>query len=153
MLRGAKQTSAKNASQRLVPLVIFTIGGQAFAMKAAEVGSVEPWPVSMRLPGTTPHLHEIVRRGTRLHAVHDLAALWGLTAESEQPLCVMVKWGREEVAVRVDSQIPSLESADLAMIRMVPDSRPGTVGFWSHRGVDIPLISYQSLAQRTAQAA
>lgn len=153
MLRGAKQAIAKETARRAVPLIVFTIGGKAFAMKAAEVGGVEPWPISMAVPSTTPHVREVIRRGRAVHAVYDLAGEWSITPESTTPLCVMVKWGGGEVAIRVDSQIPSLESADLAMIREAPNGRSGTIGMWTFHGVDIPLVSFLHMDQRISQAA
>lgn len=153
MLRGAKQAIAKAAARRMVPLIVFSIGGKAFAMKAEEVGGVEPWPTSMAVPSTTPHVREMVRRGRAVHAVYDLAGHWSIRLAASTPLCVMVKWGNGEVAIRVDSQIPSLESADLAMIRVAPNARPGTIGMWTFHGVDIPLVSFLQMEQRIPQAA
>ncbi len=153
MLRGARQAAAKTAARRMVPVIVFSIGGKAFAMKAAEVGSVEAWPVSMPIPSATPHIREVVRRGRRLHGVYDLAGHWAIQPSEGTPLCVMVKWGHEEVAIRVDSRIPSLESADLAMIRPAPDAKGGTIGIWTLQGVDVPLVSFMQMAARLSQAA
>ncbi|MFO0773767.1 MAG: chemotaxis protein CheW [Nitrospiraceae bacterium] len=153
MLRGARQTQTTAQAKRTTSMIVFAIGGQTFAMKASEVASVEPWPIWMPVPSSTPFVHALVRRGARLYAVYNLAEQWELTPSSETPLCVMVKWGREEVALRVDSQIPSLENADLAMIHTTDDARPGVLGEWSYQGTAIPVISFMHLVQRVPQAA
>ena len=153
MLRGAKQFIAKAAARRAVPLILFSIAGKAFAMKAPDVGGVEPWPVSMPIPSTTPYLGELVRRGRGVYAVYDLAGLWSLTVDERQSLCMMVKWGAAEVAVRVDSQIPSLEIADIDMIRAVSNSQAGLIGHWTHQGQDIPVVSLVNLEEHRRQAA
>ncbi len=153
MLRSAKQSIGKTATRQAVSLIVFTVGGKAFAMKAEEVGGVESWPASMPVPGTTPYLRELVRRGRAIHAVYDLAGQWSLAAEETSPLCLLAKWGASEVALRVDSQIPSLETADVDMIQPATGSHPGLVGTWTHQGMDIPLLSFRQLEQQIRQAA
>lgn len=153
MLRGAKQFIAKAAARRVVPLILFSVGGRPFAMKAHEVGGVEPWPVSMPMPGTTPHLRELVRRGNGVYVVYDLGGQWALTADEATNLCMMVKWGTIEVAVRVDSQIPSLETAEVDMIRPVTDSQAGLIGRWTHLGQDVPVVSFVHMDEHLRRAA
>lgn len=147
MLRGTKQMINQAAVRRTVQLMVFSVGGKAFAVNANEVTAVVPWPTSMRVPSTTPNLNEVVRRGNQVTAVYDLAEPWSLSVDRDAALCLVVKWGSTDAVVRVDSQIPSLETAETDMISSTVDRQPGLVGMWQFQGIEIPLVSFRQMGQ------
>ncbi len=133
--------------------MVFSVGGKAFAVNANEVTGVVPWPVSMRVPSTTPYMNEVVRRGHQVTPVYDLAEPWSLSVDRDSALCMVVKWGGTEAVVRVDSQIPSLETAETDMIYSALDGQTGLVGMWQFQGIEIPLVSFIQMGQSHKAAA
>ncbi len=147
MLRGTKHTIKQAAARRTLQLLVFSVGGKGFAVNASEVTGVEPWPASMAVPSTTPYLNEVVRRGSQVMPVYDLAEPWALSVDRGTALCMVVKWGSTEAVVPVDSQIPSLETADTDMIHPAVDRQPGLIGLWQFQGIEIPVVSFLQMGQ------
>ena len=128
-----------------VQLLVFRIGGHTFAVRAEEVGGVQPWPTTMPVPSSSRFLTAVARRHDEVLPVYDLAGQLSLSIRDSAPLALLVKHALGPLIVRIDSEIPSLETVGADMIRPASGLYPGVrqVCRLSHR--EVPMLSLRTL--------
>ena len=110
------QASPKPLAFDRVMVMIFMMGGQSFGVPLEEVRGVIHWPHSLMVPSKTPFVNAVVWHEKDIMPVFDLAEMLELTVDSDPPLCLLVKHEDGPLAVRIDSDLPMLQSVDRSSI-------------------------------------
>ncbi len=148
MLQGlrARTAGTRNLNAtRLHSLVRFSIGGRVLAVRIDEDGGVQPWTVSTFAPSQTPFINAVVLYGNDFLPVFDLAGRLKLPTKSQMAFCMVAKHARGPIAVRIDKEIPSLQTVDAASIRPSPDGSEDFTGWCTMGGEEVPILSFEHL--------
>lgn len=141
------QTNQKKLALDKKSVMIFSMGGQSFAVPMEEVGGIIPWPDSMMVPSVTPFVHAVVWREKNIMPVFDLAAMLERTIDSDPPLGLVVKHDDGPLAVRIDSDVPLLQSVDRVSIIPTDGANPIITGTCSLDGQSMPILSLKKLGK------
>jgi hypothetical protein len=82
--------------------------------------------------------------------IFDLAGQFDLTIESDPPLCLLAKHEDGLMAVRIDSDMPILQSVDRASIRHSDGTDPVVVGTCTIDDQPIDLLCLTKLGKSPA---
>lgn len=118
------QASQKKSALDKKLVMIFSMGGQSFAAPMEEIGGIIYWPDGLMVPSETPFLNAVVWREKDIMPVFDLAEMLDLTIESDPPLCLLVKHEDGPLAVRIESNVPILQSVDCSSIKPPEGANP-----------------------------
>ena len=145
MLKHTKQASKPALVDATFQLLVFRIGGHTFAARAEEVGGVQPWPTTTPVPSSSRFVTAVARGHDDVLPVYDLAGQLSLSIRDPAPLALLVKHALGPLIVRIDSEIPSLETVGADMIRPASGLYPGVrqVCRLSHR--EVPMLSLRTL--------
>ena len=144
MLRGANGSQRKQAA-RAWNLVIFSIGGRRFAVKAEELAGISKWTGSIPATSGMPFVSSVIRVEQTELPVFDLAGVLHVSVQGDSLLCLMAKhpWGT--LAICVDEEMPVLHALDPTVIQPYRGGDVPTIGSFSN-GVDqIPILSVSKL--------
>lgn len=147
ILPGRKSKFSKGAvSAKMVPLVIFSVGGQRLAARAEEVGGIWPWTHSMLVPSGTTFVNAVLRRGDEILPVFDLAGKLNVQVEGQPPLCLIAKRYDGPIALCIDGEIPLLHMLEAEAIRPVFGETPHVAAVCRIGTEELPLYSLVNLS-------
>ena len=126
MLQSQASRSKTVSSKQWV--TVFSIGGRHFAVGMEEVSGIIHWPSVVPVPSQTPFMNAVAWRGKEVLPIFDLAEQFHLTVESDPPLCLLVKHEDGLMAVRIDSEMPILQSVDRGLIQLSDKADSVVVG-------------------------
>ena len=128
-------------------VMIFSMGGRSFAVPMEEVGGIIHWPDGMMVPSETPFVNAVVWREKDIIPVFNLAEMLELTIESDPPLCLLVKHEDGPLAVRIDSNVPMLQSVDHVSMQRSEGNNPFITGTCSLDGQSVTLLELSRLGK------
>ncbi|MGH7217586.1 MAG: chemotaxis protein CheW [Nitrospiraceae bacterium] len=131
-------------------VTVFSVGGQRFAAGMEEVSGIVQWPSVVPVPSQTPFVNAVAWRGKEVLPIFDLAGQLNLTMESDPPLCLLVKHEDGLMAVRIDSDMPILQSIDHALIQLSDGTCPVVVGTCTIDDQPIDLLCLTKLGKSLA---
>jgi chemotaxis signal transduction protein len=147
MLRSARQREQAVATQRSWNLVLFSVGGLRLAARTEEVGGVTPWGERIVVPSRTPFVGSLVKRGTEVLPVYDLASRLNRTVQGDSTLCLVARHVDGPMAICIDAEIPSLRTIDAAHIRSSSRQDIDTLGSFVNEGEDIAIVALRNLGR------
>ncbi len=129
--------------------MIFSIGGQSFGVPLEEVGGVIHWPQSLMVPSKTPYVSAVLWHEKVIMPVFDLADMLNVTVESDPPLCLLVKHEDGPLAVRIDSNLPMLQSLDRSSIlpRLSDEAVSIVTGTFQLDGKSVAMVHLNKLGK------
>lgn len=145
MLRHVNQASRPGSVVTAFQLLVFRIGGHTFAARAEEVNGVQAWPATMPIPSSTRFITAVARQHDDVLPVYDLAAQLSLSIRDSAPLALLVKHAQGPLIVRIDSEIPSLETVGADMIRPASGLYPGVRQVCRLTHLEVPMLSLRTL--------
>ncbi len=145
MLKTPRGLTSKAKASKHWSLVLFSVGGRRFAVQAQEVGGVRPWNGSLPVPSRTPFITSLVRHGDEVLPVYDLAGRLHLHVGSVSPLCLVAKRRDGAMAIRIDAEIPSLQTLDPSAVRRLPGQDPDVTGVCMIGAEEVPIFSFKTL--------
>ncbi|HSF66367.1 MAG TPA: chemotaxis protein CheW [Nitrospiraceae bacterium] len=128
-------------------VTIFSIGGRRFATGMEEVRGIVQWPSVVSVPSQTPFVNAVTWLGKEVLPIFDLAGQLQLTIESDPPLCLLAKHEDGLMAVRIDSDMPILQSLDRASIHLSDGTDSVIVGTCTIDGQPIDLLCLTKLGK------
>ena len=131
-------------------VTVFSVGGRRFAAGMEEVGGIVHWPSVVPVPSQTPFVNAVAWRGKEVLPIFDLAGQFELTIESDPPLCLLAKHEDGLMAVRIDSDMPTLRSLDRASIQLSDGADPVMVGTCTIDDQPIDLLCLTKLGKSPA---
>ncbi len=152
MLQGLRSRTAGTPNLKATrqhSLVRFSIGGRVLAARIDEVGDVQPWTASTFVPSQTPFINAVVRYGNDFLPVFDLAGRLKLPTKSQAAFCMVAKHARGPIAVRIDQEIPSLQTVDEASIGPSPDGSEDFTGWCTMGGEEVSILSFAHIVTPT----
>jgi chemotaxis signal transduction protein len=145
MLRHTTQAGKSASVTSTFQLLVFRIGGQTFAVRAEEVGGVLPWPITMPVPSSSRFINAVARQHDEILPVYDLAGQLALSIQNSAPLALLVKHALGPLIVRIDSEIPSLETVGADMIRPASRPYPSVRQVCRFAHLEVPMLSLKTL--------
>ena len=144
-LRGQLHQAAGAKRNAICSLVFFSVGGQPLAARMEEVGSVRPWVPFSLVPCGKAYVNGLIRYGEDVFPVYDLASQLKVTLQGTSHFCLMAKTPKGDLAIRIDSTIPSMQSVELSAIQSKgdPDSPFREVCVVGLK--EIPVYSFASI--------
>ena len=140
------QTGLKGATEaRMQSLVVFSVAGQRLAARADEIGGVMPWPGATAVPSDTPFITSLVRQEKGCLPVFDLASKLNRVMREEERLCLIVKHVHGPLAIRIDSQVPSLHMVTRSAMQYRAGNDPDIAGTCVTDDEEIPIINLTTL--------
>jgi chemotaxis signal transduction protein len=147
MLRAARGAQQSQASKRSWNVVVFSVGGLKLAARTEDVGSVSPWTESIPVPSRTPFVEAMLKRGKQVMPVYDLASRLGRSVQGDVLLCLEARHLDGPMAIRIDADVPSLATVDLAAIRPSGREDVETLGMVTIGGEDVAIVALQRLGR------
>lgn len=126
-------------------LVIFSVAGQRLAAKTDEIGGVVPWPGAIAVPSDTPFVAALIRQEKQCLPVFDLAAKFNRAMHEFESLCLIVKHIDGPLAIRIDSQVPSLHMVARASLHYRVGNDPDIAGTCVADQEELPIINLTTL--------
>ena len=139
MLRSAREIQRKATTQSW-KLVVFSVGGRKLAAKAEEVLGITKWKESAAVPSQTPFVSSVIRSDDSLLAVFDLAGLLNVSVQGRDPLCLTVKHPRGPMGIRIDGEMPVLQTLDGSSVHPCYGEVFDSFGSFTRDNDDIPII-------------
>jgi hypothetical protein len=102
------------------------------------------------VPSQTPFVTAVTWRGKEVLPIYDLAGQFQLTIESDPPLCLLAKHEDGLMAVRIDSDMPILQSVDPASIQLSDGTDSVVAGTCMIDGQPIDLLCLTKLGKSPA---
>ena len=131
-------------------VTVFSIGGRRFATGMEEVSGIVQWPSVVPVPSQTPFVNAVAWLGKSVLPIFNLAEYFHLTIESDPPLCLLAKHEDGLMAVRIDSDMPTLQSLDRALIQLSDGADPVVVGTCTIDEQPIDLLCLTKLGKPPA---
>ena len=152
MLRAARGTQQAQDTKRSWNVVVFSVGGMKLAARTEDVGGVSPWTESIPVPSRTPFVQAMLLRDNHVMPVYDLATRLSRTLEGDPLLCLVARHLDGPMAIRIDADVPSLETVDATAIR--PNGRGDieTLGSVMIAGNDVAIVALQRLGRSRQDA-
>jgi chemotaxis signal transduction protein len=147
MLQSQANRSKTVSSKKWV--TVFSVGGRHFATGMEEVSGIIHWPSVVPVPSQTPFVNAVAWRGKEVLPIFDLAGQFHLTIESD-PLCLLVKHEDGLMAVRIDSEMPILQSVDRELIQLSDNADSVVVGKCTIDDESIDLLCLTKLGKPLA---
>lgn len=145
-LRRQAQVGKKGIAEgRMQGLVVFSVAGKRLAARTDEIGGVMPWPGTTVVPSDTPFVAALIRQENHCLPVFDLAAKFNCTMHADEPLCLIVKHIDGPLAIRIDSQVPSLHMVVRSSMRYRAGSDPDIAGTCMADEEELPIINLTTL--------
>lgn len=145
MLRTTKLRGQTPEAAKPWFLVLCSVGGKRFAVRAEEVGGVSPWAEAMPVPSLTPFVNAVVRQGDEILPVFDLARLLMVQVPKAERLCLRAKHKDGPMAVCIDADVPTLHQVEAKTIQPAPTGMPGAIGRCAVGEEDVVIYSWAGL--------
>ena len=113
---------------------------------------VSPWTDSIPVPGRTQFVQAMLSRDNHVMPVYDLVARLSRTLRGDLLLCLVVRHLDGPMAIRIDADVPSLETVDATAIR--PNGRGDieTLGSVTIDEDDVAVVALQQLCRSRQDA-
>lgn len=144
MLRTGHKHEKETARQSW-QLLVFSVGGRRLAMKTWDVLGISQWYEPIPVAGRTPFVTAVIRQGTTVLPVFDLAASIHLAVQGSSPLCLTVKHPLGEMAMCIDEDIPVLHTFDPTGIQTYQGKDVPAEGSYINGLDEIPILSVSRL--------
>ncbi len=144
-LRGQLQRNVTEKRSAFCSLVFFSMGGQAIATRMEEVGSVRPWRSIAIVPSGQALINGIIRYGEDIFPVFDLAKSLKVSLQGTAHYCLMAKTPKGDLAIRIDSTIPSMQTVELSAIQATNDPDSPFREVCMVGGREVPVYSFASI--------
>jgi chemotaxis signal transduction protein len=138
---GRKQKSHSQACH----LLVFSVGGRRLAATIEEIARISEWKGSIPVPSRTPFVSAVVRNHDEILPVFNLAELFGVCVQGENPFCITAKHPSGSMAICVDGDMPILQTIDRVRIQPYRDGEFEAVGSFANGSDEIPIISFAHL--------
>ena len=152
MLRSARGEQQAHTTKRSWNVVVFSIGGLKLAARTEDVGSVSPWTESIPVPSRTPFVQAMLKRGNHVMPVYDLASRLSSPVQGDLLLCLEARHIDGPMAIRIDADVPSLETVDATTIRPNVREDVETLGMVTIGGEDVAIVALQRLGRSRQDA-
>lgn len=139
---------SRASSQRSRGIIVFSVGGKQLAARAEEVESVFPWSHSVPVPSQTPFVNAVIRRDQAVLPVFDLASRLKVGEPASTSLCLVAKHQDGPLAIRIDSEVPSLHMVDMSTLQLRHDPDQDLLGTYHNEAGVIPVLSLAKLGMR-----
>lgn len=151
MLRAARQQEQAVSAKKTWNVVVFSLGGMKLAARAEDVGGVAPWIEPVPVPSRTPFVGAMLKRGTGVMPVYDLAARLRQVPEGDELLCLVARHMDGPMAICIDSMIPSIHNIEIS--RIVPSKQTDleTLGSFNDEEQEIDIVAFQNLGRSRQQ--
>jgi chemotaxis signal transduction protein len=149
MLRAARGQQAQTA-KRSWNVVLFSVGGVKLAARTEDVEGIASWTESIPVPSRTPFVRAMLKQGSHVIPVYDLASRLSCELIGSPLLCLMARHLDGPMAICIDADVPSLETVDATMIRPYGGEEVETLGMITIAGEDVAIVALQQLG-RSAQ--
>jgi hypothetical protein len=130
---------------KMVPIVVFSVGGQRLAARAEEVGGIWPWTEAMPVPSGTRFVDAIMRQGEKVFPVFNLAERLRVKFQSQDRLWMIAKRFDGPMAVCIDGGTPSFEVLGADSIHYANGGESDIVGTCRIGAEELPLYSLTRL--------
>jgi chemotaxis signal transduction protein len=130
---------------KMVPIVVFSVGGRRLAVRAEEVGGIWPWREAMPVPSGTPFVDAIMRQGGKVFPVYNLAERLQVKIRSQDRLWMIAKRFDGPMAVCIDDGSPRFEVLGTDSIHYANGGESGIVGTCRIGAEELPLYSLTRL--------
>ena len=147
MLRGARGKQQSGNTKRSWNVVVFSVGGVKLAARTEDVGGVSPWMESIPVPSRTPFVRAMLKRGSRVLPVYDLASRLSCPVQGDPLLCLEARHLDGPMAICIDAAVPSLETVDVAAIRPNGRGDVETLGMVTIGGEYVAIVALQRLGR------
>lgn len=144
MLRTAIGIQQQSAS-RSWNLLVFSVGGRRLAAKTDEVAGISEWKESVPVPSRTPFVSAVMRQDQTVLPVFDLAELLHVSVRGNNPLCLTAKHPRGTMAIRIDEEMPILQTLDPSTIQQYQGGEFAAIGSFASGHAVIPIIALSKL--------
>lgn len=153
MLRAVRGKQQAPVMKKSWSVVVFSVGGLRLAARTEDVGGVSPWTESIPVPSRTPFVRAMLKQGTRVMPVYDLASRLSSPVQGDGLLCLEARHIDGPIAICIDAVVPSLETVDAAAIR--PNGREDveTLGMVTIGREDVAIVALQQLGRLRRDAA
>ncbi len=145
MLRTTKHRGQTPEAAKPWSLVLCSVGGKRFAVRAEEVGGVSPWVEAMPVPSLTPFVNAVVRHGDEILPVFDLARLLMVQVPKTERLCLRARRQDGPMAVCIDADVPTLHQVEAKTIQPASSGMPGVIGRCAIGEEEVPIYSWAAL--------
>ncbi len=140
---------SKSRGKTTCLLMLFSIGNRRLAARAEEVGGIfSPSQDAVPVPSETPFVNALIRRGGEVFPVFDLAAKLQVRVRGEEPLCLIVKHRAGPMAVRIDTEMPTLHAVEQTSITPASGTDPETLGSCVVGTEEVQIYSLANLESR-----
>lgn len=144
-LRGHLQRNVESKQKALCSLVFFSVGGQPLAVRMEEVGSVRPWVPCSTVPSGKAFVNGLIRYGEDVFPVFDLASHLNVSLQGTTHFCLMAKTPKGDLAIRIDSTIPTMQTLELSAIQSMSDPQSPFREVCIVGSREIPVYSFASI--------
>lgn len=144
-LRGQLQRNVDAKQKSWCSMVFFSVGGEQLAARMEEVGSVRPWVAFSSVPSGKAFLNGLIRYGEDVFPVFDLAGSLTVTLEGTTHYCLMAKTPKGDLAIRIDSTIPSMKRVAMSAIQSNRDPESPFREVCVVENKEIPVYSFASI--------
>ncbi|NOS80573.1 MAG: hypothetical protein HOP32_03205 [Nitrospira sp.] len=153
MLRAARGQQQAQTAKRLWNLLVFSVDGLRLAARTEDVGGVSPWTESIPVPSRTPFVQAMMKRGDQVMAVYDLAARLNRRLQGQSFLCLVARQFDGPMAIRIDAELPTLETVDATAIRTDSSGQLETLGSVTIQGEVVTIVALQRLGRLSQHVA
>lgn len=147
MLRAARGQQQAQATKRLWNLLVFSVDGLRLAVRTEDVGGVSPWTESIPVPSRTPFVQAMLKKGDQVMPVYDLAARLNRRLQGHSFLCLVARQFDGPMAIRIDAELPSLETVEATSIRSGSSGDLEALGSVTIQGEDVTIVALQRLGR------
>lgn len=158
MLRGQlrKQgTTARRSTGEGRPqhMVVFAVAGKRMAARTEEIAGVVSWTGAIPVPSETPFVTSLVRQQEGCLPVFDLAAKFKQPIREGESLCLVVKHVDGSLAIRIDAEVPSLQTVPRSSLQCHIGDDPDCAGVYVAGGEQLPIINLATLGVSSSRQA
>ena len=132
--------------------MVFSVGGMKLAARTEDVGGVSPWTESIPVPSRTPFVQAMLKRGEHVMPVYDLASRLSRSVQGGSLLCLEARHLDGPMAICIDADVPSLETVDVAVIRLNDREDIETLGMVTIGGEDVAIVALERLGRSRQDA-
>ena len=126
-------------------LLAFTIGGRRFAAKTDDLAGVSEWIEPIPVASQTPFVSGVVRLGQAVLPIFDLAGSLGIAPLGKEWLWLQAKHPLGPMAIRIDGEMPILQTLDRTEIRPYSGQDVPAIGSFSNGADEVPVLALSQL--------
>ena len=113
---------------------------------------VSPWTESIPVPGRTPFVQAMLSQDNHVIPVYDFAARLSRTPQRDPLMCLVGRHLDGPMAIRIDADVPSLETVDATAIRPNGSGDIETLGSVTIDEDDVAVVALQQLGRSRQDA-